>query len=68
MLKYTNNSNVTLTQCNVHKQMIPRKWHIYNRFELITFITYIQSIGCIYIFPSILKCELMDYCFSELEL
>jgi riboflavin transporter FmnP len=26
-------------------KMIPRKWHIYNRFELITFITYIQSIG-----------------------
>jgi hypothetical protein len=25
--------------------MIPRKWHIYNRFELITFITYIHSIG-----------------------
>jgi hypothetical protein len=24
-------------------KMIPRKWHIYNRFELITFITYIHS-------------------------
>jgi hypothetical protein len=26
-------------------KMIPRKWHIYNRFELITFITYIHSKG-----------------------